>query len=76
MWFHLINPKTDFTVIDKKNNKNFTVKIHFKDNALVIENRLDKNTFDLFRLLKFTIKGTSGFATSTTGVFRYGSVKI
>lgn len=35
--------KTDFTVIDKKNNKNFTVKIHFKDNALVIENLLDKN---------------------------------
>ena len=35
--------KTDFTVIDKKNNKNFNVKIHFKDNALVIENLLDKN---------------------------------
>ena len=35
--------KTDFTVIDKKNNKNFIVKIHFKDNALVIENLLDKN---------------------------------
>ena len=35
--------KTDFTVIDKKNNKNFKVKINFKDNALVIENLLDKN---------------------------------
>ena len=35
--------KTEFTVIDKKNNKNFNVKIHFKDNALVIENLLDKN---------------------------------
>ena len=35
--------KTDFTVIDKKNNKNFTVKMHFKDNALMIENLLDKN---------------------------------
>ncbi len=35
--------KTEFTVIDKKNNKNFIVKMHLKDNALVIENLLDKN---------------------------------
>lgn len=35
--------KTEFTVIDKKNNKNFIVKMHFTDHALVIENLLDKN---------------------------------
>lgn len=34
--------KTEFTVIDKKNNKNFIVKMHLKDNALVIENLLDQ----------------------------------
>lgn len=34
--------KTEFTVIDKKNNKNFIVKMHLNDNALVIENLLDK----------------------------------
>ena len=34
--------KTEFTVIDKKNNKNFIVKMHLKGNALVIENLLDK----------------------------------
>ena len=34
--------KTDFTVIDKKNNKNFTVKMHLDKNALVIENLMDK----------------------------------
>lgn len=34
--------KTEFTVIDKKNNKNFIVKMHLKDNALVIVNLLDQ----------------------------------
>lgn len=34
--------KTEFTVIDKKNNKNFTVKMHLDKNALVIENLMDK----------------------------------
>lgn len=35
--------KTEFTVIDKKNNKNFTVKMHLEKNALVIKNLMDKN---------------------------------
>ena len=35
--------KTEFTVIDKKNNKNFTVKMHLDKNALVIKNLMDKN---------------------------------
>ena len=34
--------KTEFTVIDKKNNKNFTVKMHLDKTALVIENLMDK----------------------------------
>ena len=34
--------KTEFTVTDKKNNKNFIVKMHLNDSALVIENLLDK----------------------------------
>lgn len=59
--------KTEFTVIDKKNNKNFTVKMHLDKNALVIENLMDKKKTTIIERSS-VMDSTKDTPTATTQV--------